>query len=165
MDINPEDFKAESLWMPRFWSSTLISGAAGEFRVRQLPFEERREATGLGKADVLVCSKSLERVEAAGFHLCMVLLGTRFAAQEQQSTGKNHPDDSPEAFTYKSDEELSQETLDTWMRRLQPLHGREVFFVCADRVGAEPLSLLGHSTDLKNQFCGTSCAPWSTLFG
>ena len=65
----------------------------------------------------------------------------------------------------KSDEELSQETLDTWMRRLQPLHGREVFFVCADRVGFEPLSLLGHSSGLKNQFCGTSCVASRSWLG
>lgn len=94
-----------------------------------------------------------ESFEFANFHLKS---GTKLLVFTS-AWCKNHPDDSPEAFTTKSDEELSRETLETWLKRLQPLHGKDVFFVCADRVGSEPLSLLGHTTDLENQFCGTSC--------
>ena len=94
-----------------------------------------------------------ESFEFANFHLKS---GTKLLVFTS-AWCKNHPDDAPEAFTTKSDEELSKETLDTWLNRLQPLHGKDVLFVCADRVGREPLSLLGHSTDLENQFCGTSC--------
>eukprot|EP00933_Yihiella_yeosuensis_P036703 TRINITY_DN30474_c0_g1_i1.p1 TRINITY_DN30474_c0_g1~~TRINITY_DN30474_c0_g1_i1.p1 ORF type:complete len:301 (-),score=45.97 TRINITY_DN30474_c0_g1_i1:137-1039(-) len=71
---------------------------------------------------------------------------------------RNHPEDVPEAFDVeKSDEQVSQETLDQWMRRLQPLRGKDVYFVCADRVGGEALSLLGQERELVNRFCGTSC--------
>jgi len=70
---------------------------------------------------------------------------------------KNHPSDQPEAFAEKSDAELSDETITSWLERLKPLHGRDVIFVCANRVGREKLSLMGRDSDLSNQFCGTSC--------
>eukprot|EP00931_Biecheleriopsis_adriatica_P111084 TRINITY_DN85426_c0_g1_i1.p1 TRINITY_DN85426_c0_g1~~TRINITY_DN85426_c0_g1_i1.p1 ORF type:complete len:299 (+),score=47.29 TRINITY_DN85426_c0_g1_i1:68-964(+) len=68
---------------------------------------------------------------------------------------RNHPDDLRASVA--SDEQVSAETIQSWMKRLQPLRGKDVYFVCADRVGEEDLTLLGKNTDMRTQFCGTSC--------
>jgi len=70
---------------------------------------------------------------------------------------RNHPDDLPSAFVDKTDEQVSEETLNSWLRRLYPLLGKDVYFVVADRVGEEALELLGKDTDQRTRFCGTSC--------
>ncbi|CAE7447742.1 nta1 [Symbiodinium necroappetens] len=125
--------------------------------------------------------KSVETVEGlpvspVGFGICMDINPADFKAPAEKfefanfhlqhnskllvftsAWCKNHPDDKPEAFAEKSDAELSQETIDAWLNRLRPLHGKRVIFVCANRVGKEELRLLGRDTDLCNQFCGTSC--------
>ena len=94
-----------------------------------------------------------EKFEFANFHLQRKSKLLVFTS----AWCKNHPDDQAEAFAEKTDEELSKETIDAWMSRLRPLHGKEVIFVCANRVGKEELRLLGRDTNLCNQFCGTSC--------
>ncbi|CAE8581722.1 unnamed protein product [Polarella glacialis] len=70
---------------------------------------------------------------------------------------RNHPDDVPEAYVEKDDAQVSAETLSAWLRRLEPLRGQDVHFVCADRVGEEPLRLLGKDSELRTRFSGTSC--------
>ena len=94
-----------------------------------------------------------EKFEFANFHLQR---GSKLLVFTS-AWCKNHPDDQAEAFAEKSDQELSRETINAWLSRLRPLHGKEVIFVCANRVGKEELRLLGRDTDLSNQFCGTSC--------
>jgi len=70
----------------------------------------------------------------------------------------NHPDDPPERFVRKADDEVRAETMKYWIGRLQPLIGKDVHFVCADRVGEEDLALMGRPADgRRNRFCGCSC--------
>mmetsp|Transcript_102673 Transcript_102673/g.329059 ORF Transcript_102673/g.329059 Transcript_102673/m.329059 type:complete len:367 (-) Transcript_102673:2-1102(-) len=91
----------------------------------------------------------------------------------------NHPDDPPEAFQSPlPDAYVFNETVRYWLKRLSPLAGQDVFFVCADRVGEEDLSLLGPRgasaaaaaggsagaealegtvRSTRNRFCGCSC--------
>ncbi|CAJ1327887.1 unnamed protein product [Effrenium voratum] len=163
----------------RLVNSMLVVGPKGTFvtRVDKVHlYESDKTWAEPGKS-----FKSLERVEGlpiapVGFGICMDINPLDFKnppemfefANFHREKGsrlliftsawcKNHPDDSPEAFRAMSDQDLSRETLNTWLRRLGPLHGREVYFVCANRVGREPLELLGRNTELQNQFCGTSC--------
>eukprot|EP00418_Pyrodinium_bahamense_P023327 CAMPEP_0179145928 /NCGR_PEP_ID=MMETSP0796-20121207/70440_1 /TAXON_ID=73915 /ORGANISM="Pyrodinium bahamense, Strain pbaha01" /LENGTH=211 /DNA_ID=CAMNT_0020846369 /DNA_START=45 /DNA_END=680 /DNA_ORIENTATION=- len=117
-------------------------------------------------------------VGPVGFGICMDINprefkapfdAYEFASHHQQAGSRlivfcsawcaNHPDDPPQSCTRKADEQVSCDTLDYWLRRLQPLWGSDVHFVCADRVGEEELSLLGRFPNdvRRNRFCGCSC--------
>ena len=80
----------------------------------------------------------------------------------------SHPDDDVETraagkapLAGSKEEHLKIiETINYWAVRLEPLIKSDVYFACADRIGTEPIALLGRGGDKDigdTQYCGCSC--------